>query len=75
MYAENKDIIIYVKGGAVGTDKNTVKTNSDLSSHYSGKHDFSDVAKIVINPREVLAGIKDKLTATEWFVLEKLTKR
>ncbi len=75
MRADNKDIIVYKKGGAIGTNKKEVEINNAQSEHYSGKHNFDDVEKLIINPKEVLEGIKKKLTVTEWFVLNKLTKK
>ncbi len=74
MKAENKDIIVYMKGGAIGTDKKAVELSNAQSEHYSGKHCKDDLQKRVINPKEVLDEIKKKLTITEWFVLNKLTK-
>ena len=74
MKADDKDVIVYKKGLAFSTKKADVEMGSALSAHYAGRHDKSELEKLVVNPKEVLREIEAKLTPLEKYVLHNLVK-
>ena len=70
MLADNMDIIVYKCNNTVGLTAHDVKTNSDLTAFYSGKHNSSAVEPLVVNPSMVIRTLKDKLTPIELLIIK-----